>query len=149
MPAHAETIHEAIDSSLSARGLLTDDPRDSRPVLGTRTVAGAVIRRQYAWLSRRLGGKSLKITWQQLDEWCDYPHIRKGIEQAVISTLGTDIKPVQMVLISVASSQLGLSDESDKSGPHKSASDGNDHIILRLALRMQHINTQRKLKAQN
>jgi hypothetical protein len=77
-----------------------------------------------------------------------YPHIRKGIEQAVIYKLGTNIKPVQMVLISVASSQLGLSDEYDKSGPHKSASEGKNHITIRLALGPQHINTPGKLQPQ-
>lgn len=98
--------------------------------------------------SRKFGGKRLKIIWQQLGEWCNYPHIRKGIEQAVISKLGTDIKPVQMVLISVALSRLGLSDEYDKSGPHKSTPDGNNHITIHFALRPQYIKPPGKLQPQ-
>ena len=121
----------------------TADPFWALEPLRSRSSADSMHR-----LSRRLGGKRLKIIWQQFNQWRDCPHVRKGIEQAVISKLGKDIKPVQMVLISVASSRLGLSDEYDKSGPHKSDSDGNNHITIHLALGPQHINTPGKLQSQ-
>jgi hypothetical protein len=111
----------------------TADPFWALEPLRSRSSADSMHR-----LSRRLGGKRPKIIWQQFNQWCVYPHIRKGIEQAVISKLGKDIKPVQMVLISVASSRLGLSDEYDKSGPHKSASDENNNNILLFALLWGH-----------
>jgi hypothetical protein len=57
MPDRAGTINEAINSSLSTRGLLTDDPMNSRPALSTKTVAGTVIRRQYASFVKKIGGK--------------------------------------------------------------------------------------------
>ena len=78
MPAHAERINEAINSSLSTRGLLADDPRDSRPVLGTRTVAVAVIRRQYASFVKKIGGKEIEDHLAAIQSMARLPTRQEG-----------------------------------------------------------------------
>jgi hypothetical protein len=39
----------------------------------------------------------MKITWEQPREWSNHPHIRKEIEQAVISNLDGDIRAVKIM----------------------------------------------------
>jgi hypothetical protein len=60
MPARAETIYEAINSSLSTRGLLADEPKGNSPNLGIRTDAGADDHRQYASFVKKIGGKEIE-----------------------------------------------------------------------------------------